>query len=94
MRARSLSLIVLPLLALAIVMQGACLPHNHTDLGIGLFNADHDLTLLATTGSIGPLPATALLFVSLTTAPLAIWSPPAPTSLTPRDADSRAPPAA
>jgi len=75
-------------------MQGACLPHTHTDLGFGLFNADHDLTLLATTGSIGPLPATAMMFVSFATAPLAIWSQPALTSLTPRDAASRAPPAA
>jgi hypothetical protein len=94
MRARYLSYIVLTLLALAIVAQGAILPHTHTDLGFGLFNADHDLTLLATTGSsIGPLPVTAVIFLSLAAAPLAIWSPRAPTSFSPHDADSRAPPA-
>ena len=83
---------VLPLLVLALLAHGACVPHTH--VGVGLFNADHDLTLFATTRTVGSLPVAALLFVSLATAPQAIWLPSAPTGRSPRDADSRAPPVA
>src|SRR6267143_1685230 len=33
---------------LALTAQGATVPHTHTGAGVGLFNQEHDLTLLAT----------------------------------------------
>ncbi len=94
MRARHLAHIILPIVALVLLAQGACLPHTHTDPGVGLFNADHDLTLLATTRTIGSLPVASVLFVSMATAPLAVWASAVSPALVLRDAAPRAPPAA
>jgi hypothetical protein len=94
MRARHLVVSVLPLLLLAIVLQGACLPHTHTDFGVGFFNADHDLTLFATTRTVAQLTAIVVLFVSFSTAPLVLLVPTASSALPAAGADSRAPPVA
>jgi hypothetical protein len=45
---------VLPVLLLAVVallLAGASLPHTHTASSPGFWNADHDLTLMATFGT-------------------------------------------
>jgi hypothetical protein len=85
------ALIVFVLVAL--VAQGACVPHTHTGQGVGLFNEEHDLTLLATAGIAAPLPGAALLFVDMVTVSLTVPMPAAPIVFVSRDAESRAPPA-
>jgi len=61
--------------------------------GVGLFNEEHDLTLLATAGMAGPLPVGVLLFIVMVTVSLCLSAPPAPIVVLSRDAESRAPPA-
>jgi hypothetical protein len=78
---------------IALIAQGACLPHTHTGNGVGLFNVEHDLTLLAAAGIAGPLPVAVLLFVIMVTVSLCVSAPPAPVVFVSRDAESRAPPA-
>ena len=85
------ALIVFVLVAL--VAQGACVPHTHTGQGVGLFNEEHDLTLLATAGIAAPLPVAVLLFVVMMAVSLSASVPPAPIVFVSRDAESRAPPA-
>jgi hypothetical protein len=85
-------LILLGLLGL--LAQGACVPHTHTGIGVGLYNAEHDLTLFAVGGTVAPLPAAMFLFVSLVMASLSLSVPVAPIPFVSRDADSRAPPTA
>jgi len=86
---------VLPLLlgVVALVLAGASLPHTHAGSTPGLWNADHDLTLMATFGThacqLDAMPVIGIALVlaaaiSLAAAPLAA----APARLP----DSRAPP--
>ena len=82
---------VLLLVLTALILQGACLPHTHG--GVGLYNQEHDLTLYAASGTIGPLPVTPLLVVSVVTSALVPPVPMAPAGFDTRDAESRAPPA-
>jgi len=82
---------VLLLVLVALILQGASLPHTHT--GVGLYNQEHDLTLYAASGTIGPLPVTPLLVVSVVTIALVPPVPVAPAGFVTRDAESRAPPA-
>jgi hypothetical protein len=77
----------------ALVAQGACVPHTHTGAGVGLFNEEHDLTLLAIAGIAGPVPVGVLLSVIMVTVSLCVSVPPAPHVVVSRDAESRAPPA-
>jgi hypothetical protein len=79
------------LLLVALVAQGSCLPHTHT--GSGLYNAEHDLTQLAASGSVGSLPVAPLLFVFVVTTSVVQAVPPAGVFVVIRDAESRAPPA-
>jgi hypothetical protein len=81
------------LVLVALVAQGACLPHTHTASGVGLFNQEHDLTLLATAGMAGPLPIGVLLLVVMVTVSRCVSALPAPALFASRDAESRAPPA-
>ena len=90
-RSHIAALILLVLVAL--IAQGACVPHTHTGEGVGLFNQEHDLTLLATAGTTAPLPVTTLLFVIVLTTSLCVSVPTAPIVFVSRDAESRAPPA-
>ena len=78
----------------ALIGQGACLPHTHNDPGGGVYNAEHDLTLLAASGTVAPLPAGPLLLVFVVATPVASPTLPAPFSVLTRDAESRAPPTA
>jgi hypothetical protein len=83
---------VILLLLIGLIAQGACLPHTHSGLAPGVYNAEHDLTLLAVSGTIAPVSALPSFFVAFLTA--AIVCPPAPSavSIFGRDAESRAPP--
>jgi hypothetical protein len=85
---------VVLLLLTSLIAQGACLPHTHSGVGAGVYNAEHDLTLLAASGTVVPLPAVPSLFVAIVTAPVVCILPPTPISVASRDADSRAPPTA
>jgi hypothetical protein len=78
----------------AFVVAGATLPHLHASGGFGLWNAEHDLGLMAVVGSAASLTDAApgvvlLLTVLLALAPGADRLAGAPLRL----ADSRAPPA-
>ena len=90
---RSSAVVVLIAVA-ALLAQGACVPHTHSGVGVGLYNEEHDLTLMSASSVVGPLPVTPLVFISVVTAPLALSAPPAPSAVVNRDAESRAPPAA
>ena len=90
---RSRALLPILLLLAVISLQGACPPHTHSAQGIGLFNQEHDLTLLATAGTAASLPVVMLLFVATVFVSLCIVIRPTRIVVTSRDAESRAPPA-
>ena len=79
----------------ALLLQGACLPHTHAGVGPGLYNQDHDLSLLATLHGAAVLldaqPAPLVVVVVSAVTPAGTESPAAPARST---ADSRAPPLA
>jgi len=51
------SLVALAVLLLPLVLAGSIVPHTHDGAGIGLYNYEHDLVLMAALGSVAPLPA-------------------------------------
>jgi hypothetical protein len=60
----------LVLLALAgVLLQGASLPHLHLGAGVGLYNAEHDLTMLTAFGSGALPPETPAIALAL------VWLP-------------------
>lgn len=80
-------------LMLPLLLQGATLPHTHLGAPDGFFNQEHDLTLLATVGTVASLDAAAPA-VTLVLVVAAVALAPrrrSPTTLA-RAADSRAPP--
>ena len=86
----------LPLLLLAAVgllLAGASLPHTHAASTPGLWNADHDLTLMATFGThacqLDAMPAIGIVLVLAAAISLAAARPAAAPA---RLSDSRAPP--
>jgi hypothetical protein len=83
------------LIAVAMGLQGASLPHLHMGAELGLYNAEHDLTLLATVAGSGlPADSAAVLpFDAVSTAVLAL-APERPLGDAVRSGDSRAPPSA
>jgi hypothetical protein len=92
--ARRRLLVVLGLLALvAVVVGGSRLPHVHT--GEGLYNQEHDLTLLATSVNGAPLPDTGSILVLIAVVAVVLPAATAPPERSPlRYADLRAPPIA
>ena len=78
----------------AFLLAGATLPHLHASGGCGLWNAEHDLGLMATVGSAASLTDAAPLVVPFQTVLLAL-APSADRLVGAplRLADSRAPPA-
>ena len=90
---RAVRTLVLVLVLLPLLLQGAILPHTHAGAPHGLFNHEHDLTLLAITGTVASTdaaaPAVRVVLVVLATAVGTRLRPDA-TAL--RTADSRAPP--
>jgi hypothetical protein len=83
------------LIASAMGLQGGSLPHLHAGAGFGLYNAEHDLALLAALAGSGlPADSTAVLpFDTVFTTVLALM-PERLLDDTVRSGDSRAPPAA
>jgi hypothetical protein len=86
--------LALILLVVGVVAQGAFVPHLHIGVGAGLYNGEHDLTLYAVSGMVGPFAESPLLFIDRVTATLSRLLPPVATPIVSRDAESRAPPAA
>jgi hypothetical protein len=77
----------------AFLLAGASMPHTHAGAGPGLWNADHDLSLMATFGThacqLDAMPVLGLaLMLAATIAPVPVRAASAPLSLS----DSRAPP--
>jgi hypothetical protein len=89
-----LALLLLAAVA-AVVAQGGSVPHTHAGIGPGLYNHDHDLSLLATLHGAATISAAQPAMV-----PFVALSSVAPTVTDPIDsaprpaADSRAPPLA
>ena len=81
--------------AAAMVLQGGSLPHLHQADSAGLYNQEHDLSLLAGLAghgvTIDATPALAMEPVSAAVVPLVAQRPAARLA---RSGDSRAPPAA
>ena len=83
------------LIAAAMGLQGGSLPHLHAGIESGLYNAEHDLTLLAALAGSG-LPAdstTPLPFDAVSTS-VPTFTPERPVSDAICSGDSRAPPTA
>jgi len=93
--ARQVLVALLLLGALATIAQLGSVPHLHAGARAGLYNADHDLTLLAGLAAHGVQiaagPALTIDVVSTTTTP---FTPERFSSRSARSADSRAPPSA
>ena len=86
---------LLLVVAAALLLQGASLPHSHASARPGVYNQDHDATLLATLHSIAMLAETApapLVFALV--AAIALLAIRSPASTTRPTCDSRAPPLA
>lgn len=85
--------LLLAILALPLLLQGASLPHTHSGAPPGLFNQEHDLTLLATVGTVASADAgaPAVLVVMVVTA-VAALAPRRPARALGSTADPRAPP--
>ena len=91
LRLSTLSLVVVATLGL--VLSTASLPHTHQPSLPGLYNQEHDLTLLAAVGGIGPLPdapsVDPIALATLLVVPPISWLPRARPR---RTTDYRAPP--
>ena len=90
---RSTRVALLLLLALPLLLQGAALPHTHAGAPHGLYNQEHDLTLLAIVGAVASsdVATPAVVFVLLVST-LAVAPRRRLATATPGTADSRAPP--
>jgi hypothetical protein len=83
---------VILLVLVGLIAQGACLPHTHSGIAPGVYNAEHDLTLLAISGTVAPIPALPSFIVPGLTATF-VWLPvTSAVSINGPDAESRAPP--
>src|SRR2546428_13380599 len=74
--------LALGVVLLPVLLAGATLAHTHDGAGIGLYNQEHDLVLMAALGSAAPLPAPVLAVAPL----------PAPLFVTPPAAVAPSPP--
>jgi hypothetical protein len=81
------------LLTVPLLLQGATLPHTHFGAPDGFFNQEHDLTLLAIVGTVASLDAGApALVLTLVLIAVAAGSRSRPVTTSVRAAASRAPP--
>ncbi len=94
--ASRLAIALLVLLAAAgMLVQAASVPHAHTGAHAGLFNQEHDLTLLAGLAGQGlPVEAMPLLATATVHASVPPFVPERPGRHATRSGDSRAPPSA
>ena len=82
------------LLTVPLLLQGAILPHTHFGAPHGFFNQEHDLTLLAIVGTVASLDAaTPALVLTLVVIAVAAGSGSRPVATSARADASRAPPA-
>jgi hypothetical protein len=82
------------LLTVPLLLQGATLPHTHFGAPDGFFNQEHDLTLLALVGTVASLAAAApAVLLTLVVVAAAGGGRTGPVSSPARAAASRAPPA-
>jgi hypothetical protein len=82
------------LLTVPLLLQGATLPHTHFGAPDGFFNQDHDLTLLAIVGTVASLDvATPVLVLTLVVTAFAGGTRSRRVATSARAAASRAPPA-
>src|SRR5438445_9823723 len=87
-------LLALGVVLLPLLLAGATLAHTHDGAGIGLYNQEHDLVLMAALGSAAPLPAL-VLAVALVVVALFVSAPPVAVDASTRRLEvSRAPPTA
>ena len=80
--------------AVALLGQTGSVPHSHGGTTPGLFNEEHDLTLLAASGAAALPEATDVGFATVLIARLAAHAAPRPIAAPCRGADCRAPPVA
>jgi hypothetical protein len=86
--------LLLALLAVPLLLQGASVPHTHAGAAAGLFNQEHDLTLLATMGTVASdVPVVPAVIVVLVATVVASLARSRPATMFLRAADPRAPPA-
>jgi hypothetical protein len=82
------------LLTVPLLLQGATLPHTHFGAPDGFFNQEHDLTLLAIVGTVASLDVGApVLVLMLVFVAVAAGGRSRPVTTSVRAAASRAPPA-
>ena len=94
--ASRLAIAVLVLLAAAaMVLQVGSVPHLHRGAEAGIYNQEHDLTLLAGLAGYGlPAGATPSLSIDTVSMPVSPFVPDRPTTRLALSGDSRAPPSA
>ena len=94
--AAPLSFVALVLLAVAaMILQTGSVPHLHGGTQAGIYNQEHDLTLLAGLAGQGlPSDATPALSLDTVSVPVSPFVPERPTLPLALSGDSRAPPAA
>src|SRR5947208_16887223 len=90
---RAALLVLIVVATLGLVRSAGSLPHTHQPSLPGLYNQEHDLTLLAAVGGIGPLPdapsVDPIALATLLVVPPISWLPRARPR---RTTDYRAPP--
>jgi hypothetical protein len=87
------AVLLVAFLALPLLLQGASVPHTHFGSPHGLFNHEHDLTLLAIAGAVASLDAIApAVLVILVAMGVALAGCARPATTLAHAADSRAPP--
>ena len=92
---RPACLLLLLFVAVPLLGQTASVPHSHSASTPGLFNEEHDLTLLAISGSAAALPGILpLVFSFVVVALVSANAPSRPAAVPFGAADSRAPPLA
>jgi hypothetical protein len=93
--ARTVAALLLLVAAMAMVVQAGSLPHLHAGGGAGLYNAEHDLTLLATLAGYGlPTDGTPTLALDAVATSVLPFVPERPAARLAHSGDSRAPPSA
>lgn len=94
MTSRLRAALLVLLLTVPLLLQGATLPHTHFGAPDGFFNQDHDLTLLAIVGTVAALDVAApVLILTLVVTALAGGTRSGRAATSARAAASRAPPA-
>ena len=92
MRRMGPRVLLLLLALLAMLLQAGSIPHLHAGTGYGLYNADHDLTLLAGLAAHGLPGDPPRAVVDAVSAPVVSFAPVQHAARFSQAAESRAPP--